>query len=86
MKQGKLALAEQMYERALASYKKALGLEHTSTLDIVNNLGVLYKKQGKLALAKQMYKRALRGYKKALGLEHTLTLKIVNNLGVLYKN
>ena len=38
-----------MYERALADYKKALGPEHTSTLDTVNNLGNLYQSQGKLA-------------------------------------
>jgi hypothetical protein len=27
-----------MYNRALAGYEKALGPEHTSTLDTVNNL------------------------------------------------
>jgi tetratricopeptide (TPR) repeat protein len=40
--QGKLAAAEQMYERALAGCEKALGAEHTSTLDTVNNLRALY--------------------------------------------
>jgi hypothetical protein len=32
-----------MYERALARYEKALGAEYTSTLDTVNNLGILYR-------------------------------------------
>lgn len=41
--QGKLKEAEEMYQRALAGYEKALGPNHTSTLDTVNNLGVLYK-------------------------------------------
>ena len=41
--------------------------EHTSTLDTVNNLGILYADQGKLALAEQMYERALRGNETALG-------------------
>jgi tetratricopeptide (TPR) repeat protein len=41
--QGKLGEAEKMFERALQGYEKALGLEHTSTLDTVNNLGNLYK-------------------------------------------
>ncbi|KAH9211165.1 kinesin light chain [Leptodontidium sp. 2 PMI_412] len=82
--QGKLA--EQMYQRALQGYKKALGLNHTSTLATVNNLGVLYKNQGKLVEAEQMYQRALQGYEKALGPEHTSTLRTVNNLGVLYKD
>jgi hypothetical protein len=31
-----------MYNRALAGYEKALGPEHTSTLNTVNNLGNLY--------------------------------------------
>jgi tetratricopeptide (TPR) repeat protein len=73
-----------MYERALRGYKTALGAEHISTLDIVNNLGILYWKQGKLALAEQIYKQALRGYETALGAEHISTLDIVNNLGTLY--
>ena len=52
--QGKLAEAEQMYERALQGYEKAWGPEHTSTLDTVNNLAILYKNQGKLVEAEQM--------------------------------
>ncbi|KAL8695783.1 MAG: hypothetical protein Q9201_007959 [Fulgogasparrea decipioides] len=78
------AEAEEMYMRALRGYEKAWGLEHTSTLDTVNNLGNLYKAQGKMAEAEEMYMRALRGYKKAWGLEHTSTLNTVNNLGLLY--
>jgi tetratricopeptide (TPR) repeat protein len=84
--QGKLAEAEQMYERALQGYEKAFGTEYTSTLDTVNNLGNLYANQGKLAEAEQMYERALQGYEKAFGTEHTSTLDIVNNLGNLYTN
>ncbi|KAH8746821.1 hypothetical protein F5882DRAFT_454954 [Hyaloscypha sp. PMI_1271] len=84
--QSKLAEAEQMYERALRGYEKALGTEHTSTLDTVGNLGALYADQGKLALAEQMYERALQGKEKALGKEHTSTLETVNNLGNLYAN
>jgi hypothetical protein len=63
--QGKLAKAEQMYQRALQGNEKALGAEHTSTLDTVNNLGLLYRNQGKLAEAEQMYQRALQGKEKA---------------------
>ena len=84
--QGKLAEAEQMYVRALAGYEKALGPDHTSTLDTVNNLGNLYRDQGKLAEAEQMYVRALAGYEKALGPDHTSTLNTVNNLGNLYRD
>ena len=58
-----------MYVRALQGKEKALGLDHTSTLNTVNNLGNLYADQGKLAEAEKMYGRALRGYKEALGNE-----------------
>ena len=82
--QGKLTEAEYMYERALRGYEKALGPNHTSTLQTVNNLGALYAGQGKLVEAENMYQRALHGYEKAWGLEHTSTLDTVNNLGALY--
>ena len=82
--QGKLAEAEQMYQRALQGKEKAWGPEHTFTLDTVNNLGNLYVSQGKLVEAKQIYQRALQGYEKALGPDHTSTLTTVHNLGSLY--
>jgi tetratricopeptide (TPR) repeat protein len=75
-----------MYERALAGKEKALGAEHTDTLMIVNNLGMLYFDQSKLAEAEHMYKRALAGKEKALGAEHTSTLHTVNNLANLYSD
>ncbi|KAK5218133.1 hypothetical protein LTR47_011769 [Exophiala xenobiotica] len=78
--------AEQMYMLTLAGYEKALGADHTSTLDTVNNLGLLYTNQGKLDEAERMYQRALAGYEKALGPDHTSTLCTVSNLGLLYAN
>ena len=84
--QGKIAEAEAMYIRALQGKEDALGPDHTSTLDTVNNLGILYNHQGKIAKAEAMYIRALRGYEKALGPDHTSTLSTVNNLGNLYAN
>ncbi|KAJ5559378.1 hypothetical protein N7513_001777 [Penicillium frequentans] len=84
--QGKLKEAKDMYQRALAGREKALGPDHTSTLDTVNNLGILYSEQGKLKEAEEMYQRALAGKEKALGPDHTSTLDTVNNLGLLYKD
>jgi tetratricopeptide (TPR) repeat protein len=78
-------LLGKMYIRALEGYKTALGAEHISTLNTVNNLGNLYYNQGKLAEAENIYVRALEGYKKVLGAEHTSTLDTVNNLGILYR-
>jgi tetratricopeptide (TPR) repeat protein len=54
--------AERMYLQVLAGKEKALGPDHTSTLETVHNLGTLYRDQGKLAEAEQMYQRALAGY------------------------
>ncbi|KAK5214762.1 hypothetical protein LTR47_011818, partial [Exophiala xenobiotica] len=82
--QGKLQQAEEMYQRALQGFEKALGNEHTSTLTTVNNLGALYQIQGKMEQAEEMYQRALQGFEKALGKEHTSILTTVNNLGNLY--
>jgi tetratricopeptide (TPR) repeat protein len=74
-----------MYQRALAGCEKALGPDHSSTLETVNSLGLLYSDQGKLKEADEMYQRALAGYEKALGLDHPSTLDTVNNLGRLYQ-
>ncbi|KAF7504126.1 hypothetical protein GJ744_002644 [Endocarpon pusillum] len=68
-----------MYVRALAGYEKALGPDQTSTLDPVNNLGILYSGQGKLDEAGEMYMRATAGKEKALGPDHTSTLNMVYN-------
>jgi tetratricopeptide (TPR) repeat protein len=55
-----------MYERALRGHEKAWGPEHTSTLDTVSNLGILYANQGRLSDAEAMYERALRCHEKAM--------------------
>ena len=82
--QGRLKEAEAMYQRALEGKEKALGPDHTSTLNTVNNLGLLYAGQGRLKEADAMYQRALEGKEKAFGPDHTSTLDTVNNLGNLY--
>ncbi len=53
--------AKVIYLRALESYEKAWGPEHTSTLDTVNNLGLLYADQCTMQEAEAMYRRALEG-------------------------
>jgi hypothetical protein len=52
-------LAELIYKRALQGRETALGIEHTLTLETINNLGILYIDQGQLALAEQIYEQAL---------------------------
>ena len=76
-----------MYERALEGKEKAWGREHTSTLDTVHNLGVLYADQGRLHEAEAMYKRALEGYEAAFGATSNFTyipaLRALENFGLL---
>ena len=48
-----------MYQRALEGYKKALGLDHTLTLNIVRILDNLYADQGKLKEAEHMRSQAV---------------------------
>ena len=87
-KQGRLAEAENMYQRTLQGKEDALGPKYTSTLGTINNLGLLYAGQGRLAEAEEMYKRALHGYKDALGdtlvRQYKPALNTLENMGNLY--
>ncbi|KIV80467.1 hypothetical protein PV11_07965 [Exophiala sideris] len=76
--------AEQMYSWVLAGYEKAVGVAHTGTLCITNNLGIVYYDQGKLGKAENLFMRVLAGKEKALGMSHTSTLDTVANLGIVY--
>jgi tetratricopeptide (TPR) repeat protein len=73
-----------MYQRALQGYEKALGPDHTSTLNTVNDLSLLYADLGRLEEAEKMYQRALQGYEKAMGHEavdtHVPALNTLENL------
>jgi hypothetical protein len=51
-----------MYLRALKGKEEVWGPKHTSTLDTVNNLGLLYADQGKMKEAEEICLRALKGY------------------------
>ena len=47
-KVGRLKEADEMYQRALEGYEKALGPDHTPVLETVGNLGNLYADQSKI--------------------------------------
>ena len=72
-----------MYARALQGYEKALGRDHTSTLDTVGNLGILYWNQGKLEKAKEMFERALEGYEKRFRSDHPRCCSLRQDLATL---
>src|SRR6202000_2984453 len=82
--QGKLAEAEDLYNRCLKQKEETFGLKHPSTLNSFNNLGNVYKDQGKLTEAEAMFLRTLHGYVETVGPKHTCALTAVNNLGVVY--
>ena len=69
-----------MYRRALDGMEKAWRSDNTSTLEVVENLGVLYHHQGKSAEAEKMYRRAVDGYMKTSGPDHRYTLAALDNL------
>ena len=56
---------ETLYLRALNGYEEAWGPKHTSTLDTINILSILYADQGKMKEAEEMYVRALKGKEEA---------------------
>ena len=56
---GRYAEAEPLYQRALAIYQEALGLEHPDLATSLNNLADLYSAQGRYAEAESLYQRAL---------------------------
>ena len=62
---------EEVNMRVLQEKEKVWGLEHTSTLNTVDNLGDLCTNQGKIAEAEEMYIRGLVGHAKALGPNRT---------------
>eukprot|EP00808_Paulinella_micropora_P011958 g42040.t1 len=70
----------------LGGVREDAGAEHQSTLQSLNNLGVLLKKQGKLAEAEPLYRRNLEGSEKTLGAEHPFKLTSVSNLGLLLQD
>jgi tetratricopeptide (TPR) repeat protein len=75
---------ERLYLRALTGKEESLGVKHPSTLDTINNLGILYARRGKMKEAEDMYARALRGREETLGAKHTSTLHTIGSLAVLY--
>jgi tetratricopeptide (TPR) repeat protein len=83
-RKGQFTAAESVQRLLLTSKEQALGPDHSSTLDTVNNLGLLYADQGKLDEAERMYQRALVGYEKALQPETIPALNTVSNLARLY--
>jgi len=77
---GAYAQARPLFERALTTSEKALGLEHSWTATSLNNLANVLRDQGDLVGARPLFERALRIYEKTLGPDHPWTATGLNNL------
>jgi len=58
--------------------KRTWGAGHISTLDMVNNIGLLYGNQGKWRRQRRCTCGRCKGKEKAWGAEHTSTLETVS--------
>jgi tetratricopeptide (TPR) repeat protein len=85
--QGKLAEAEQMYQRALQGYEKALGADNATTYipapNTIWGLASHFEDQADLANAKIMYSKALVGYEKVVGPDHPRSRSLRDKLRAL---
>jgi CHAT domain-containing protein len=63
---------------------KALGSEHPSVAESLNNLAVIYYNKSDYARAEQLHQRALNIREKALGSEHPSVASSLNNLANIY--
>jgi tetratricopeptide (TPR) repeat protein len=72
---GKYEEALEMYEKALAGLTRALGADHPSTLDTMNNIALVLETQGKFQEAFSIEEKVVAGRIKALGAEHPQSLK-----------
>jgi len=82
---GRYKQAMELYERALAGYEEALGVDHPDTLGTVNNMALVFGHQGQHEKALELYERALVGYEKALGVDHVDALPTVSNMAFIFK-
>ncbi|KAL5325009.1 hypothetical protein ACEPPN_006131 [Leptodophora sp. 'Broadleaf-Isolate-01'] len=85
--QGKLVEAEQMYQRALQGYEKALGADNIITyipaLNAIWGLGSLFELQANITEARTMYSKALIGYEKVVGPDHPRSQSLRDKLHAL---
>jgi nucleoside phosphorylase/tetratricopeptide (TPR) repeat protein len=79
------AVAEPLYQRALAITEEQLGPEHSDTAQSLNNLATLYESQGKYAEAEPLYRRALLIDINVYGVEHPDVAIDLHNLAGLYR-
>nr|KAK5442892.1 hypothetical protein LTR18_005569 [Exophiala xenobiotica] len=78
--QGRYRVGEGLCRQAYDTRRKTIGIEHASTLTIMNNLANLLIHQGKYGEAEEIHRETLTLKRKVLGEEHPKTLASMNNL------
>ena len=81
-RQGKYAEGEAMFRQALTLSRRLVGIEHPTTLVIMNNLAAVFNEVGKPEEVMSMYRQILALSQRVLGMEHLNTLMRMDNLAI----
>lgn len=82
---GDAKAAETVLEKALATHKHLLGIDHPDTLTVMNNLASAYQANGSLAKALPLFEETLNLSKAKLGADNPDTLTTMSNLASAYQ-
>jgi tetratricopeptide (TPR) repeat protein len=82
--QGRAAIAEQLYEHALAFYDRAFGPDHPRTVRSLKSLARLYNRQQKHSEAGPLYQRMLAITERSAGYNHLEVAVILEKLAGVY--
>ncbi|KAJ4145355.1 hypothetical protein LMH87_004208 [Akanthomyces muscarius] len=82
--QGRLEEAERLYLDIVRGYERAPPDIIDPQHNVLNNLGIFYKRQGRYAEAEHYYQAALRGREACHGAAHESTLHTVGNMAQMY--
>jgi tetratricopeptide (TPR) repeat protein len=77
--------AEQVFNEALAAFRRQDGPDHYEVAVNLGNLGALYAATGRADQAQQCYDRALDIKRRLLGPAHPEIATLLNNLAVLHR-
>lgn len=86
IRQLRLDLAEQYFQRAFAIRQNTLPANHPDLAAAMSNLGAVYKEQGRYEQAEPQLRKALEIIERALGAEHPNVAAAIANLGMVYKS
>src|SRR5262249_28231625 len=84
-KQGKLKEAAEVYEKAVELAPPAFGADHRDTVNMQNNLAVLYQYLARSRDAEPLLLRSLKAREDTLPADDPLIAHSLNNLAELYR-